>query len=145
MRRRTDAALAMAMNHVSCRNITSVTRFRSLSTMCAARPAVFDQVGKAGDLQIPGKFLTAADIGEESEAAFEEATLLDELTNTVRAAGLTGTVFQFEDGVGSGTWTWSSELVPALRVEMVKAVNGDRSAELRYAAPLTPSTNGETR
>ncbi|CKO25569.1 nitrate reductase subunit alpha [Mycobacterium tuberculosis] len=127
----TDTALAMAMGHVilsECYVRNQVPFFVDYVRRYPDLPFLI-KLEKRGDLLVPGKFLTAADIGEESENAAFKPALLDELTNTVVVPqGSLG--FRFgEDGVGK----WNLDLgsvVPALSVEMDKAVNGDRSAEL---------------
>lgn len=127
----TDTALAMAMGHVilsECYVRNQVPFFVDYVRRYTDLPFLI-KLEKRGDLLVPGKFLTAADIGEESENAAFKPALLDELTNTVVVPqGSLG--FRFgEDGVGK----WNLDLgsvVPALSVEMDKAVNGDRSAEL---------------
>ena len=64
--------------------LCATSRSRSSSTIPPLhRPAVPDQAGRRGDTLVPGKFFTAADLGEEVENAAFKPALLDEATDTV--------------------------------------------------------------
>lgn len=114
----TDAALAMAMGYViltECYVQKQVPFFTDFARRYTDLPFLI-KLERRGDALVPGKFLTAADIGEEVENAAFKPALLDEVTDRVVVPhGSLG--FRFgEDGVGK----WNLDLgsvVPALSVQ----------------------------
>ncbi|EUA01742.1 respiratory nitrate reductase, alpha subunit domain protein [Mycobacterium kansasii 824] len=93
---------------------------------------------------VPGKNLTAADLGEadkNSENAALKPAVLDETTGTVVVPhGSLG--FRYgEDGVGK--WNLDlGDLLPALSVQGAEATNGDRRTALVHL-PSFDTVNGE--
>lgn len=114
----TDAALAMAMGHVilaECYVNQQVPFFTDYVRRYTDLPFLI-KLEQRGEALVPGKFLTAADIGQEVENSAFKPALLDEVTGRVVIPhGSLG--FRFgEDGVGK----WNLDLgplVPALSVE----------------------------
>jgi nitrate reductase alpha subunit len=111
----TDAALALAMGHVILKEF-----FVDRET-----PAFVDYVRRYTDLPflvtlderagrwLPGKFLTAADLGQESENAGWKTVLIDEITGEPAVPG--GSVGFRYGAEGEGRWNLDlGEVVPAL-------------------------------
>jgi nitrate reductase alpha subunit len=111
----TDAALAMAMGHVILKEFFVDRQV----------PAFVDYVRRYTDLpflislserdgrRLPGKFLTAADLGDDSEQAEWKTVLIDDVTG--QAVVPNGSVgFRYGDA-GQGRWNLDlGEVVPAL-------------------------------
>ncbi len=99
----TDAALAMSMGHVILNEFfikkdtpqftTYVKKFTDLPFLVT--------LTEHGDTFLPGKFLTAADLGETSEGSDSKTVLLDSDGNHVVPGGSLGTRFTKE---GEGNW-----------------------------------------
>ena len=127
----TDAALAMAMGHVilsECFVQQEVPFFSDYVRRYTDLPFLI-KLEERGEKLVPGKFLTAADIGQEVENAVFKPAVLDEVTDGVVVPhGSLG--FRFgEDGVGK----WNLDLgavVPALSVQLWRAADGDRLTAL---------------
>jgi hypothetical protein len=114
----TDAALAMAMGHVilsECYVRKQVPFFVDYVRRYTDLPFLI-KLERRGDALVPGKFLTAADIGEEVENSAFKPALLDEVTGRVVVPhGSLG----FRYG-GDGVGKWNLDLgpvIPALRAE----------------------------
>ncbi len=113
----TDGALAMAMGHVilsECYVRKQVPFFSDFARRYTDLPFLI-KLEERGDMLVPGKNLTAADLGEAVENAALKPALLDEATNRVAVPqGSLG--FRYgEDGVGK--WNLDlGELTPALSV-----------------------------
>ncbi len=139
----TDGALAMAMGHVilsECYVRKQVPFFVDFSRRYTDLPFLV-KLEERGDMLVPGKNLTAADLGEAVENAALKPAVLDELTGSVVAPhGSLG--FRYgEDGVGK----WNLDLgglQPALSVAYAHAANGDHSTAL-IRLPSFDTVNGE--
>ncbi|MBO0880859.1 MAG: nitrate reductase subunit alpha, partial [Mycobacterium sp.] len=127
----TDAALAMAMGHVilsECYVQQQVPFFADYARRFTDLPFLV-KLEERGDALVPGKNLTAADIGEAVENAAFKPALLDDVTNSVVVPyGSIG--FRYgEDGLGK----WNLDLgdvTPALSVERPDAATADRMTAL---------------
>ncbi|RUP01691.1 MAG: nitrate reductase subunit alpha [Mycobacterium sp.] len=136
----TDAALAMAMGHViltECFVTKQVPFFTDYVRRFTDLPFLI-KLEQRDDTFVPGKFLTAADIGREVENAAFKPALLDEVTGRVVIPhGSLG--FRFgEDGVGK----WNLDLgavIPALSVD-----GGDGAVLVDLPSFDTVDGHGET-
>ncbi|KZS66739.1 nitrate reductase subunit alpha [Mycobacterium pseudokansasii] len=142
----TDGALAMAMGHViltECYVQKQVPFFIDFARRYTDLPFLI-KLEQRGEMLVPGKNLTAADLGEadkNSENAALKPAVLDETTGTVVVPhGSLG--FRYgEDGVGK--WNLDlGELLPALSVQGAAATNGDRRTALVHL-PSFDTINGE--
>ncbi|MBV9350508.1 MAG: nitrate reductase subunit alpha, partial [Mycobacterium sp.] len=138
----TDAALAMAMGHVilsECFVQQEVPFFSDYVRRYTDLPFLI-KLEQRGEELVPGKPLTAADIGQEVENAAFKPAVLDETTDSlVVPHGSLG--FRFgEDGIGK----WNLDLgavIPALTVQPGQAANGDRPTAL-VQLPSFDTTDG---
>ena len=100
----TDGALAMAMGHVILKEFfvdRLAPGFANYVKQYTDLPFVVELVPR-GDAYVPGKFLTAADLGETSEGAESKTVLLTSLTeDPVVPGGSLG--FRFTES-GKGRW-----------------------------------------
>ncbi|AGZ50111.1 nitrate reductase subunit alpha [Mycobacterium kansasii] len=142
----TDGALAMAMGHVilsECYVRKQVPFFADFARRYTDLPFLI-KLEQRGEMLVPGKNLTAADLGEadkNSENAALKPAVLDETTGTVVVPhGSLG--FRYgEDGVGK--WNLDlGDLLPALSVQGAEATNGDRRTALVHL-PSFDTVNGE--
>lgn len=113
----TDGALAMAMGHVilsECYVQKQVPFFTDYARRYTDLPFLI-KLEERGDMLVPGKNLTAADLGEAVENAALKPALLDETTNSVAVPhGSLG--FRYGES-GVGKWNLDlGDLVPALSV-----------------------------
>jgi nitrate reductase / nitrite oxidoreductase, alpha subunit len=145
----TDGALAMAMGHVilsECYVSKQVPFFADYARRYTDLPFLI-KLEHRGEALVPGKNLTAADIGgvvgAVENARFKPA-VLDQVTDSVVVPhGSIG--FRYgEDGVGK----WNLDLgdvTPALTVERPPASNGDRTTALvQFPGFDTIDGHGET-
>ncbi|QNI08186.1 nitrate reductase subunit alpha [Mycobacterium kubicae] len=134
----TDGALAMAMGHViltECYVRKQVPFFVDFARRYTDLPFLI-KLEQRGDLLVPGKNLTAADIGEAVENAAVKPAIWDEATNAVVVPhGSLG--FRYgEDGLGK--WNLDlGDLVPAL------SVHGAEGDTALVALPSFDTLNGE--
>ncbi|WP_019729629.1 molybdopterin-dependent oxidoreductase, partial [Mycobacterium avium] len=121
----TDGALAMAMGHVilsECYVQKQVPFFTDYARRYTDLPFLI-KLEERGDM-VPGKNLTAADLGEAVENAALKPALLDETTNSVAVPhGSLG--FRYGES-GVGKWNLDlGDLVPALSVRAAPTEDGD--------------------
>ncbi|CAM3126508.1 nitrate reductase subunit alpha [Mycobacterium intermedium] len=121
----TDAALAMAMGHViltECYVRKQVPFFVDYVRRYTDLPFLI-KLERRGQALVPGKFLTARDIGQEVDNAAFKPALLDQVTDSVVVPhGSLG--FRYgEDGVGK----WNLDLGPVIPA---LSVSGSGDAEL---------------
>jgi nitrate reductase alpha subunit len=136
-----DGALAMAMGHVilsECYVQKQVPFFTDYVSRYTDLPFLI-KLEARGDELVPGKNLTAADIGEHVENAAFKPALLDEATDSVVVPqGSLG--FRYgEDGVGK----WNLDLTgvtPALSVQ--RGSNGSDVDAVRVSLPAFDSVDG---
>jgi len=142
----TDGALAMAMGHVilsECYVQQQVPFFTDYARRYTDLPFLI-KLEERDDGLVPGKNLTAADIGQAVENAAFKPVVLDAGTDSIVVPhGSLG--FRYgEDGVGK----WNLDLgnvTPALSVELPRASNGDRTTALvRLPSFDTIDGHGET-
>lgn len=122
----TDGALAMAMGHVilsECYVQKQVPFFTDYARRYTDLPFLI-KLEERGDM-VPGKNLTAADLGEAVENAALKPALLDETTNSVAVPhGSLG--FRYGES-GVGKWNLDlGDLVPALSVRAARPRTGTR-------------------
>ncbi|HEX7322618.1 MAG TPA: nitrate reductase subunit alpha [Mycobacterium sp.] len=136
-----DGALAMAMGHVilsECYVAKQVPFFIDYTRQYTDLPFLI-KLEQRGDLLVPGKNLTAADLGEKVENAPLKPALLDENSDSVIVPhGSLG--FRYgEDGIGK----WNLDLdgvTPALSVQR----DGGETALVHVADFDTITGNGTT-
>ena len=136
----TDAALAMAIGHVilsECYVRKPVPFFTDYVRRYTDLPFLI-KLEKRGEALVPGKFLTAADIGEEVENPAFKPALLDEVTDRVVVPhGSLG--FRFgEDGVGK----WNLDLGPV--IPALSVVGGGAGELVNLPSFDTVDGHGET-
>jgi nitrate reductase alpha subunit len=113
-----DGALAMAMGHVilsECYVQKQVPFFVDYVRQYTDLPFLV-KLEQRGDMLVPGKNLTAADVGQASENAAFKTALLDEVTDSVVIPHGSLGLRYGEDGVGK----WNLDLgnvTPALSVQ----------------------------
>ncbi|PBD12903.1 nitrate reductase subunit alpha, partial [Mycobacterium avium subsp. hominissuis] len=122
----TDGALAMAMGHVilsECYVQKQVPFFTDYARRYTDLPFLI-KLEERGDMLVPGKNLTAADLGEAVENAALKPALLDETTNSVAVPhGSLG--FRYGES-GVGKWNLDlGDLVPALSVRAAPTEDGE--------------------
>ncbi len=122
----TDGALAMAMGHVilsECYVQEQVPFFTDYARRYTDLPFLI-KLEERGDMLVPGKNLTAADLGEAVENAALKPALLDETTNSVAVPhGSLG--FRYGES-GVGKWNLDlGDLVPALSVRAAPTEDGE--------------------
>jgi nitrate reductase / nitrite oxidoreductase, alpha subunit len=122
----TDGALAMAMGHVilsECYVRKQVPFFADYARSYTDLPFLI-KLEERGDMLVPGKNLTASDLGEAVENARLKPAVLDEATNSIVVPqGSLG--FRYgEDGVGKWNLDLGS-LQPALSVADAPHADGD--------------------
>lgn len=139
----TDGALAMAMGHVilsECYVQKQVPFFVDYSRRYTDLPFLI-KLEERGDMLVPGKNLTAADLGEAVENAALKPAVLDETTNSVVVPhGSLG--FRYGES-GVGKWNLDlGDLVPALSVRDAHGSNGEGSTALVHM-PSFDTVDGE--
>ncbi len=141
-----DAALAMAMGHViltECYVQKQVPFFADFASRYTDLPFLI-KLEQRGATLVPGKNLTAADLGQSVENAALKPAVLDESTDSVVIPhGSLG--FRYgEDGVGK--WNLDLEdVVPALSVWRSHSGNGENtSAHIDLPSFDTTDGHGET-
>ncbi|WP_337061480.1 nitrate reductase subunit alpha [Kineococcus sp. G2] len=100
----TDGALAMAMGHVTLKEFfvdRQVPRFTDYVKRYSDLPFLVT-LEQRGDTVVPGKFLTAADLGDESEEGHFKTVLVDAATG--RATVPNGTLGDRFSEAGKGRW-----------------------------------------
>ena len=100
----TDGALAMAMGHVVLREFfvdRQVPRFVDYVKRFTDLPFLVTLTGR-GDALVPGKFLTAADLGDDGEEAHFKTVLVDAATG--RPTVPNGTLGDRFSAAGRGKW-----------------------------------------
>ncbi|WP_432493962.1 nitrate reductase subunit alpha [Kineococcus auxinigenes] len=100
----TDGALAMAMGHVVLKEFfvdRQVPRFSDYVKKYSDLPFLVT-LEERGDTVVPGKFLTAADLGDESEEGHFKTVLVDAATG--RATVPNGTLGDRFSEAGKGRW-----------------------------------------
>jgi nitrate reductase alpha subunit len=136
----TDGALAMAMGHVLLKEfyvdrpvprfLDYVTRYTDLPFLVTLREAGADGAGGAGGGLVPGKFLTAADLGPAGAGDETEAfrpVVLDAASDTVRAPN--GTLADRFSDSGKGKWNLDlGDIVPALTLYPSDGSSGESVA-----------------
>ncbi|MGF2944303.1 nitrate reductase subunit alpha [Mycobacterium sp. Lab-001] len=138
----TDGALAMAMGHVilsECYVAKQIPFFADFARRYTDLPFLI-KLEQRGDMVVPGKNLTAADLGEAVENAALKPAVWDEATDS--AAVPNGSLgFRYgEDGIGR--WNLDlGDLVPALSVH---GSNTDPSTALVHL-PSFDTVDGEGR
>ncbi len=137
----TDGALAMAMGHVILSESfvhNHVPFFEDYVRKFTDLPFLVKLEQRDGFL-VPGKNLTAADLGHDTENAAFKPALLDGASGAVAVPrGSLG--FRYGDS-GAGDWNLDLEnLVPALTV----AAEGGETAAIRLPRFDTPDGHGET-
>ena len=117
----TDGALAMAMGHVILSEFyrdRQVPRFEDYARTYTDLPFLVTlkpRPGEAGGACVPDKFLTAADLGEETEAADWKLAVLDETTG--RPVVPNGSIGFRWGKEGQGRWNLRlDDINPALSV-----------------------------
>lgn len=139
----TDGALAMAMGHVilsECYVQKQVPFFVDYSRRYTDLPFLI-KLEERGDMLVPGKNLTAADLGEAVENAALKPAVLDQTTNSVVVPhGSLG--FRYGES-GVGKWNLDlGDLVPALSVRDAHGSNGEGSTALVHM-PSFDTVDGE--
>jgi nitrate reductase alpha subunit len=139
----TDGALAMAMGHVilsECYVQKQVPFFADYARRYTDLPFLI-KLEERGDMLVPGKNLTAADLGEAVENAPFKPAVLDEVANSVVVPqGSLG--FRYgEDGVGKWNLDLGS-LQPALSVADVSGPHSDSDTTLVHL-PSFDTVDGE--
>ncbi len=138
-----DGALAMAMGHVilsECYVQKQVPFFADFARRYTDLPFLI-KLEERGGMLVPGKNLTAADMGEVTENAALKPAVLDEVTDSVVIPHGTLGFRYGEDGIGK----WNLELgdlTPALSAHNTHAGNGDRHTALVHL-PSFDTVNGE--
>ncbi|OBH92931.1 nitrate reductase subunit alpha [Mycobacterium sp. E2733] len=142
----TDGALAMAMGHVilsECYVQKEVPFFADFARRYTDLPFLI-KLEERGDMLVPGKNLTAADLGRgfetEENAALKPAVWDEASDSVVVPHGSLG--FRYgEDGVGK--WNLDlGHLQPALSVRNAHGANGDGDTALVHLASFD-TINGE--
>ncbi len=134
----TDAALAMAMGHVILRENyvdRRVPFFVDYTRTYTDLPHLITLVEHADGGLVPGKFLTAADLGEEAPEDAWKTVVLDAATGTPRVPnGSMG--FRYADS-GEGKWNLDlGDVLPALSVRDAKVAEEPVEVLLpRFDAP----------
>ncbi|OBJ20633.1 nitrate reductase subunit alpha [Mycobacterium colombiense] len=139
----TDGALAMAMGHVilsECYVRKQVPFFTDYSRRYTDLPFLI-KLEERGDMLVPGKNLTAADLGEAVENAALKPAVLDETTDSVVVPhGSLG--FRYGES-GVGKWNLDlGDLTPALSVRDARRRNGDEDSALVHL-PSFDTVDGE--
>ncbi len=137
----TDGAMAMAMGQVilsECFVQKRIPFFENYVRTFTDLPFLI-KLESRDDALVPGKNLTAADLGQQTENAAFKPVLLDSVSDSVAVPqGSLG--FRFGDS-GAGSWNLDLEnLVPALTV----AVEEGETAEIRLPRFDTVDGRGET-
>ena len=137
----TDGAMAMAMGQVilsECFVQKRIPFFENYVRTFTDLPFLI-KLESRDDALVPGKNLTGADLGQQTENAAFKPVLLDSVSDSVAVPqGSLG--FRFGDS-GAGSWNLDLEnLVPALTV----AVEEGETAEIRLPRFDTVDGRGET-
>ncbi|QLL06338.1 nitrate reductase subunit alpha [Mycobacterium vicinigordonae] len=139
----TDGALAMAMGHVILSEYyvqKQVPFFSDYSRRYTDLPFLI-KLEQRGEMLVPGKNLTAADLGEATENAPLKPAVLDEFTNAVAVPhGSLG--FRYGEG-GVGKWNLDlGALQPALSVWDAPGRQGELDTALVHL-PSFDTVDGE--
>ncbi len=132
----TDGALAMAMGHVILKEFfvdQQTPAFHDYVTRYTDLPFLVTLTEREG-VYVPGKFLTAAHLGDTGDGAESKTVLLDAEGNPVVPNGSLG--FRFNDS-GKGRWNLDlGDVVPMLTLH----AEGTRTAEVDL--PRFDATDG---
>ena len=140
----TDAALAMAMGHVILKEFFLDEPTEAFTSYCLKYtdlPVLVSLERRDGiDGLVPGKFLTASDLGETSEHADFKTVVLDEAGDPVVPNGSMG--FRYGEE-GKGRWNLDlADLRPLLSAAPPNG-SGQRAATAQVALPRFDTPNGD--